>query len=119
MKSHVSFSRHWLGTLFLSLLLFCCFNIQHSAAQPSLVGDAVALPDNCFQLTDAIAWQTGGVWMGRQLDLNYSFVIDADVFLGNFDGADGAVFVLQSVGCNALGDVGEAVTQPEGLRGSG
>jgi len=83
--------------------LFFPFAVQ---AQ-SYVGTAYGLGDGCHILTPYYGGR-GAVWFGSKIDLNYSFSLAADLFLGFHDaGADGIVFVLQDVGCDALGWYGE------------
>ena len=74
----------------------------------TLVGDAMSLGGDCYQITPDEEWQLGAVWFNDQLDLNDPFTIQVDVELGSVDaaGADGIAFVMQSVGPAALGDAG-------------
>lgn len=62
----------------------------------ALSGDAMAIGERCFQLTDAYKWQGGSVWYAKQVDLNDAFSIEFNIFLGCNDvgGADGIVFIL-------------------------
>ena len=79
-------------------------------AQPvcSFVGDASNLGGDCYQITDNNEWELGAVWFNDQLDLTQPFTINVDVELGSTDanGADGIVFVMQSVGPAAIGVAG-------------
>ena len=79
-------------------------------AQPvcSFVGDASNLGGDCYQITDNNDWELGAVWFNDQLDLTQPFTINVDVELGSADadGADGIVFVMQSVGPAAIGVAG-------------
>ncbi|MFM7814150.1 MAG: lectin-like domain-containing protein, partial [Flavobacteriales bacterium] len=56
----------------------------------------------------AVTWQNGTVWYADQLNLNNSFNIEFTMNFGNIDntGADGMVFVLQTVGTSAIGNQG-------------
>ena len=74
---------------------------------------AVNTPRPCiantdFQLTPDLTWQTGAVWSTTQLNLNQRFVFEANVFLGDDNGADGIAFVLQdhANGINTIGRTG-------------
>ncbi len=93
-----------LALLFLFALLFAHWTGQ---AQPvcTFVGDAEALGDDCYQITDDNDWELGAVWFNDQIDLSVPFSIDVELNLGDTDadGADGVVFVLQSVGPFAIG----------------
>ena len=53
-------------------------------------------------------WQNGAVWFLDPLNLTEEFTIDLNINFGNYDsnGADGMVFVMQTVGTNLLGDAG-------------
>jgi gliding motility-associated-like protein len=71
----------------------------------TLNGDAIATGNNCYSLTPNQAWQNGTVWYQNQLDLNESFSLEFYMSYGAVDGngADGMVFVLQTVGSTAIG----------------
>ena len=63
-----------------------------------LNGNAQIQPGNIFQLTSANNSQSGSVWNNIQINLNYPFHFNIDVFLGcNNGGADGMAFVLQPI----------------------
>ena len=71
-----------------------------------LNGNAQIQPGNVFQLTSANNSQSGSVWNNIQINLNYPFHFNIDVFLGcNNGGADGMAFVLQPIS-TSLGSVG-------------
>ena len=77
----------------------------HTWAQGyNLNGDAVALGGDCYRLTQSVNWQGGTVWYTDQLDLRQPFDIEFELYLGTNDGgADGIMFVIQTVGNNAIG----------------
>ncbi len=95
--------------LALGFLLVLC-SLGTLLAQPvcTFVGDASALGGDCYQITANNEWELGAVWFNEQLDLTEPFTINVDVNLGSADatGADGIVFVMQSVGPLAIGDAG-------------
>ena len=63
-----------------------------------LNGNAQIQPGNVFQLTSANNTQSGSVWNNIQINLNFPFHFNIDVFLGcNNGGADGIAFVLQPI----------------------
>ena len=69
-------------------------------------GDARAIAGStCYQLTAATNWQNGSVWYTDKLDLSKDFDLEFELNFGNKDaeGADGIVFVMQTVGNQALG----------------
>ncbi len=55
-----------------------------------------------------MSWQNGTVWYANQLDLSHPFTLEFMMNFGSIDvnGADGMVFVLQTVGTNAIGITG-------------
>jgi gliding motility-associated-like protein len=70
-----------------------------------LNGDATAAGNNCYNITNNIPWQNGTVWYANLLDLNQPFSLEFYMRFGTQDanGADGMVFVLQTIGTNAIG----------------
>lgn len=67
-------------------------------------GNARAIGGSCYQLTGASNWQLGSVWYADKLDLSEDFDLEFELNFGNNDGgADGIVFVLQTVGNRAIG----------------
>lgn len=88
-------------TLIFSLLLVGCLQGQSYF----LNGDAQFSAGNCYTITPNVAWQNGTVWYAEQLNLNESFSLEFLMNFGSTDanGADGMVFVLQTVGTNAIG----------------
>ena len=86
------------------LLLMGIFSLQVQAQGYNLNGDAVSLGNDCYRLTNNVLWQQGTVWYTDQLDLRQPFDIEFELYFGNDDaGADGIMFVLQTVGNTALG----------------
>lgn len=73
-----------------------------------LNGNAVANGNNCYSLTPNQAWQNGTVWYAQQINLSEPFALEFYMNFGSADaaGADGMVFVLQTVGTSAIGDAG-------------
>ncbi|MEO0405673.1 MAG: L-type lectin-domain containing protein, partial [Bacteroidota bacterium] len=74
-------------------------------------GDAEFIGDDCYRLTEAINTQNGTVWYAEQLDLNDPFDFSFTMNFGTNDsqGADGIVFVLQTVGTGAIGESGGGI----------
>lgn len=68
-------------------------------------GDARALGNGCYRLTSATDWQNGSVWYADKIDLTKDFDLEFELNFGNKDanGADGIVFVMQTVGTSAIG----------------
>lgn len=86
------------------LLIFFLSGFAYSQSY-FLNGNASAQGNGCYTITPEIGWQNGTVWYSDQLNLNENFTLE---FLMNFgttdgEGADGMVFVLQTVGTSAIG----------------
>lgn len=96
--------------LALLFLLALSFVPRSGQAQPvcTFVGDSEALGNDCYQITDDNDWELGAVWFNDQIDLDVPFAIEVELNLGDTDadGADGVVFVMQSVGPYAIGIAG-------------
>lgn len=94
----------------LVILIFFTTNLQGQTPF-YLNGNAIATNDTCYQLTSNINWQVGSIWNGEKVNLNESFLVAVNLFLGcqDFDGADGIVFGLQPISTSigtAGGDLG-------------
>ena len=73
-------------------------------------GDAEAIGNNRYRLTEARTFQNGSVWYADMLDLTQSFDLSFQMYLGSADiGADGVVLVLQNRGNQALGQSGGGI----------
>ena len=82
-----------------------------------LNGNAISINDSCFQLTTAVNDQAGSLWNGKLVNLNESFEVLADLFVGcqDINGADGIVFGLQPISTSiggGGGDIGFGNVQP-------
>ena len=78
------------------------------AQSSNTAGNATSIGDECYLVTPSQNWQNGAVWFLDPLNLTEEFTIDLNINLGIYDsnGADGMVFVMQTVGTNLLGDAG-------------
>ncbi|MBT6175166.1 MAG: hypothetical protein HOH96_06370 [Flavobacteriales bacterium] len=85
-------------------LLPMLFHAQSS----NTVGNATSIGDDCYLVTPSQDWQNGAVWFSDPLNLTEEFTIDLNINFGIYDsnGADGMVFVMQTVGTNLLGVAG-------------
>ena len=100
-----------------SIALFLCFMSFSVTAQYTLQGDAVVMGGGCYQLTDALPGQIGAVWYDEVINLEQPFDVQFKMNFGtnNGDGssanagADGMVFVMQTVGPTAIGGNGGAI----------
>jgi hypothetical protein len=90
-------------------LTLLVLGFAHSYGQSYFLnGSAIALGDDCYQLTPALNTQNGTVWYSDQIDLTQPFDLLFYMNYGSIDdnGADGICFVLQTVGTNAIGESG-------------
>lgn len=90
------------------LILLCLLGTSISALGQSYFANGSAVPisnSSCYQLTPAAEFQLGSVWYADKIDLSKNFDLEFELNFGNKDanGADGIVFVLQTVGNRALG----------------
>ena len=83
------------------------FSFLEIHAQFFLNGDAVAISDTCFQLTQDVNNSSGSIWNPDKIDLSESFEVVMQIYLGCKDasGADGIVFGFQPVS-TSLGSAG-------------
>lgn len=73
-------------------------------------GNAQNIGGSCYRLTSAANWELGSVWYADKLDLNEDFDLEFKLYFGDKnDGADGIVFVLQTVGNKAIGASGGGI----------
>ena len=74
-------------------------------------GNARSIGGTCYQLTSAANWQLGSVWYADKLDLAKDFDLEFELNFGNNNdnGADGIVFVMQTVGTKAIGASGAGI----------
>ncbi len=89
-------------------MIFLFTMSMEGQAQFFLNGSAVAINDSCYQLTPATNSQVGSIWNGDLVNLNESFEVIVDIFLGceDLQGADGIVFGLQPVSTSIGGSGG-------------
>ncbi len=89
--------------IFLCLFIFGT-SINGIAQSYYANGNATSIGGSCYRLTSATNWQLGSVWYADKLDLSRDFDLEFELNFGSNDGgADGIVFVLQTVGNQALG----------------
>ncbi|PLX00611.1 MAG: hypothetical protein C0594_15505, partial [Marinilabiliales bacterium] len=74
-------------------------------------GDASSLGGDCYQLTPDLENQQGSIWYSELIDISRPFDLKFTMNFGteNESGADGMVFVLQTVGNTALGANGSDI----------
>jgi gliding motility-associated-like protein len=95
------------STVFL-LVLSLCLGSSAIGQNYTLNGDAVSAGGTCVSVTQNQLWQNGSVWYNDQMDLSQPFSLEFNMTFGIQDanGADGMVFVLQTVGPDAIGSSG-------------
>ncbi len=73
-------------------------------------GDARSIGNQCYELTSASNNKLGSVWYADKLNLQNDFDLEFNLNFGQSNaGADGIVFVLQTVGNKALGNTGGGI----------
>lgn len=84
------------------------FTVLFSSAQQYFAnGDGKAVGGDCYELTPDLPWKLGSVWYSDKIDISKDFDLEFYLNFGNRDGgADGIVFVMQTVGNKALGKAG-------------
>jgi len=93
-------------TYYIALLLLILANMA-SAQSYFANGDARSIGGQCYELTSAKNFQLGSVWYADKIDLSRDFDLEFYLNFGSNDhGADGIVFVLQTVGNRAIGGSG-------------
>ena len=88
-----------------------------ATAQYTLQGDAVSVGGSCYQLTEAVGSQVGAVWYEETIDLAQPFDLQFKMNFGTNSGngssltpgADGMVFVMQTIGTSAIGNAGDGI----------
>jgi gliding motility-associated-like protein len=93
----------------LQILFFIC-STHFLQAQFITNGTAQLTSERCWTLTPARNSVVGSVWNEKKINLNESFDVSLDIFLGCLDanGADGIVFGFQPVS-TSIGSVGEGL----------
>lgn len=100
---------HRMGLSFLCVVWFAVVSRSQTNTY-ILNGSATQDNCNCYTLTSAANDQSGSVWNGSQISLQQPFNFSFNVFLGCKDsvGADGIVFILQTVP-TSVGAVGGGI----------
>ena len=91
-------------------LYFILYLAATANAQFVLNGDATQVSDICFELTPDDFWRGGSIWNEEKINLNESFSMTINAFLGCKDvaGADGLYFAFQPIN-TSQGDVGGGI----------
>ena len=82
-----------------------------STAYYNIVHQAELVGFHCFNLTKELFNQKGGAWSKTKVNLNNSFELRFNIYLGNRDanGADGLAFVMQNQSLTPFGNTGEGL----------
>ena len=77
----------------------------------SVLGDAQVLDNNCFLITPALDFQTGGVWYDNAIDFSNDFTVYYQNYFGSNDanGADGMALVFKRTSNPVIGVSGGGV----------
>ena len=96
--------------MFRPLFLFFLFITTALQGQFILNGEAVQTDNSCYRLTRPVNGAAGSIWNPDKIDLNKSFEVVMDIYLGckDEDGADGIVFGLQPV-TTSIGTAGGGI----------
>lgn len=96
--------------LLLCLALFSFSSQQLWGQDFFLNGSATQTNDTCWVLTPDELWKSGSIWNEQKINLNESFQVLMDMYLGcrDADGADGIVFGFQPVS-TSVGTQGEGI----------
>ncbi|MFT5926671.1 MAG: hypothetical protein ACI9WL_001420, partial [Rubritalea sp.] len=94
--------------LALAFFLLCCVPSLYAQFNPSLIGDAVAQGNDCFQITPNLNGQSGAIWSPDRINMRGNFIIEFRIFLGSNDanGADGLTFVMKNNPTPLIGGLG-------------
>ena len=83
----------------------------HAQLNASVIGDAQVLDNNCFLITPALDFQTGGVWYDNAIDFSNDFTVYYQNYFGSNDanGADGMALVFKRTSDPVIGTSGGGV----------
>ena len=83
----------------------------HAQLNASVIGDAQVLDNNCFLITPALDFQTGGVWYDNAIDFSNDFTVYYQNYFGSNDanGADGMALVFKRTSNPVIGVSGGGV----------
>ncbi|WP_420574518.1 lectin-like domain-containing protein [Kordia sp.] len=75
---------------------------------PSLIGDAIDIGGDCFEITQNVNNQSGAIWSGTPIDMTEDFVVEFRGFFGTNDanGADGITFIIKNTQAPEIGNSG-------------
>ena len=83
----------------------------HAQLNASVIGDAQVLDNNCFLITPALDFQTGGIWYDNAIDFSNDFTVYYQNYFGSNDanGADGMALVFKRTSNPVIGVSGGGV----------
>jgi len=83
----------------------------HAQLNASVIGDAQVLDNNCFLITPALDFQSGGVWYDNAIDFSNDFTVYYQNYFGSNDanGADGMALVFKRTSDPVIGNTGGGV----------
>ncbi|WP_111474620.1 lectin-like domain-containing protein [Nonlabens dokdonensis] len=91
----------------LSFIMLCSFFLQ-AQFNPSLIGNASSVGNDCYQITPNLNGQSGAIWSPDRINMRLNFIIEFRIFLGTNDanGADGLTFVMKNSPNPVIGNLG-------------
>jgi gliding motility-associated-like protein len=98
-----------INTLLVATLFLLLFALPVAAQfNPSLIGNAAAQGNDCYQITPNLNGQSGAIWSPDRINMLGDFIIEFRIFLGTNDvnGADGLTFVLKNNPTPIIGNLG-------------
>ncbi|MFT6197929.1 MAG: hypothetical protein ACJAXY_002272, partial [Nonlabens sp.] len=98
-----------INALLVATLFLLLFALPVAAQfNPSLIGNATAQGNDCYQITPNLNGQSGAIWSPDRINMLGDFIIEFRIFLGTNDanGADGLTFVLKNNPTPIIGNLG-------------
>jgi gliding motility-associated-like protein len=88
------------------LVVVLCVQVDELRSQGyNFVGDSSPLGEDCYVITPAQPWQNGAIWYNEAINISEPFSLQFTANFGTLDaaGADGMVFVMQTLGNDVIG----------------
>ncbi|AUC79304.1 hypothetical protein CW736_07860 [Nonlabens sp. MB-3u-79] len=98
-----------INALLVATLFLLLFALPVAAQfNPSLIGNAAAQGNDCYQITPNLNGQSGAIWSPDRINMLGDFIIEFRIYLGTNDvnGADGLTFVLKNNPTPIIGALG-------------
>ncbi len=91
----------------LCVTMLCAVSMQ-AQFNPSLIGNASSVGNDCYQITPNFNNQSGAIWSPDRINMRLNFIIEFRIFLGTNDanGADGLTYVMKNSPNPVIGNLG-------------